>query len=104
MYEVSSLDINKPIYIVLVSGVILSGALFASALALHAAMPTRMELVYALSLIGTAVLILTPYLRVAVALGVFFLNREFKFAILSLLVLVMMVISFVAGLVFHIVP
>jgi len=96
------LDINKPIYLVLITGVILSSLLFASALVLHIVMPNMTEVVYTLALMGVAVLILTPYLRVVVALGAFFFNREYKFVILSFVVLVMMIISFVAGLVFHI--
>ena len=96
------MDINKPIYLVLITGVILSSLLFASALVLHIVMPNMTEVVYTLALMGVAVLILTPYLRVVVALGAFFFNREYKFVILSFVVLVMMIISFVAGLVFHI--
>jgi len=98
------LDINKPIYVVLITGVILSSLLFASALVLRIIMSNKIEVVYTLALIGVAVLLLTPYLRVAVALGAFFFNREYKFAILSLIVLVMMLVSFIAGLVFHIAP
>jgi uncharacterized membrane protein len=98
------LDINKPIYLVLITGVIISSLLFASALALHITLPNMTEVVYTLALMGAAVLILTPYLRVAVALGVFLFNREYKFAILSLVVLLMMVISFISGFVFHIAP
>jgi uncharacterized membrane protein len=98
------LDINKPIYLVLITGVIISSLLFASALALHIALPNMTEVVYTLALMGAAVLILTPYLRVAVALGAFLFNREYKFAILSLVVLLMMVISFISGFVFHIAP
>lgn len=96
------MDINKPIYLVLISGVILSGVIFASALVLHIIMPARVDLVYTLALIGVVVLILTPYLRVVMALAAFFFNREYKFAVLSLLVLLMMIISFIAGLIFHI--
>lgn len=96
------MDINKPIYLVLISGVILSGVIFASALVLHIIMPARVDLVYTLALIGVMVLILTPYLRVVMALAAFFFNREYKFAVLSLLVLLMMIISFIAGLIFHI--
>jgi uncharacterized membrane protein len=98
------LDINKPIYLVLITGVIISSLLFASALALHITLPNMTEVVYTLALMGAAVLILTPYLRVAVALGAFLFNREYKFAILSLVVLLMMVISFISGFVFHIAP
>jgi len=98
------MDVNKPIYLVLIAGVIISGVLFASALVLHIIMPNIIELVYTLALIGAAVLIITPYLRVVVALGAFFFNKEYRFAILSLVVLVMMVLSFIAGLVFHITP
>jgi len=98
------LDINKPIYLVLITGVIISSLLFASALALHITLPNMPEVVYTLALMGAAVLILTPYLRVAVALGAFLFNREYKFAILSLVVLLMMVISFISGFVFHIAP
>ncbi len=98
------MDINKPIYVVLITGVILSSLLFASALVLRIIMSNKIEVVYTLALIGVAVLLLTPYLRVAVALGAFFFNREYKFAILSLIVLVMMLVSFIAGLVFHIAP
>lgn len=98
------MDINKPIYLVLITGVIISSLLFASALALHITLPNMTEVVYTLALMGAAVLILTPYLRVAVALGAFLFNREYKFAILSLVVLLMMVISFISGFVFHIAP
>jgi uncharacterized membrane protein len=89
---------------VLITGVIISSLLFASALALHITLPNMTEVVYTLALMGAAVLILTPYLRVAVALGAFLFNREYKFAILSLVVLLMMVISFISGFVFHIAP
>ena len=98
------MDINKPIYLVLITGVIISGIFFASALALHIIMPNMIKVVYTLALMGAAVLILTPYARVVVALGAFLFTREYKFVILSFAVLVMMVISFIAGLVFRIVP
>jgi len=98
------LDINKPIYLVLITGVVLTSLLFASALVLHIIVPNMTEVVHTLALIGVVVLLLTPYLRVAVALGAFFYNREYKFVILSLIVLVMMIISFIAGLLFHIAP
>ena len=98
------MDINRPIYLVLITGVIVSGIIFASALVMHIIMPTRLEVIYTLALLGAAVLIFTPYLRVLVALGAFFFNREYKFAVLSLLVLVMMIVSFIAGLIFHIAP
>jgi len=97
------LDINRPIYLVLITGVIISGVIFASAFVLHLVMPSGMEVVNALALIGAAVLIFTPYVRVVVALGAFCFNREYKFAVLSLIVLVMMIVSFVAGLLFHII-
>jgi len=96
------LDINRPIYLVLITGVIVSGVIFALALVMHIVMPTKLEVVYTLALLGAAVLIFTPYLRVLVALGAFFYNREYKFAILSLLVLIIMVLSLMAGLIFHI--
>jgi len=98
------MDINRPIYLVLITGVVISSVIFASALVLHAIMPNMIEVVYTLALIGVAVLILTPYLRVVVALCAFFINREYKFAILSLMVLVVMIVSFIAGSVFHITP
>ena len=97
------MDINRPIYLVLITGVIISGVIFASAFVLHLVMPSGMEVVNALALIGAAVLIFTPYVRVVVALGAFCFNREYKFAVLSLIVLVMMIVSFVAGLLFHII-
>jgi uncharacterized membrane protein len=87
---------------VLITGVIVSGVIFALALVMHIVMPTKLEVVYTLALLGAAVLIFTPYLRVLVALGAFFYNREYKFAILSLLVLIIMVLSLMAGLIFHI--
>lgn len=96
------MDINRPIYLVLITGVIVSGVIFALALVMHIVMPTKLEVVYTLALLGAAVLIFTPYLRVLVALGAFFYNREYKFAILSLLVLIIMVLSLMAGLIFHI--
>lgn len=86
----------------LITGVIVSGVIFALALVMHIVMPTKLEVVYTLALLGAAVLIFTPYLRVLVALGAFFYNREYKFAILSLLVLIIMVLSLMAGLIFHI--
>lgn len=98
------MDINRPIYLVLITGVIISSLLFASALALHIIRADMSRVAYTLALIGVAVLLITPYLRVAVALGAFLFNREYKFAVLSLVVLVMMVISFIAGLIFHIAP
>jgi uncharacterized membrane protein len=98
------LDINKPIYLALIIGVIFSSLFFASALVLRIIIPNTFEVIYTLTLMGVAVLLLTPYVRVVVAIGAFFFNREYKFAILSLVVLIMMIVSFVAGSVFHITP
>ncbi len=98
------LDINRPIYLVLIIGVILSNLLLGLAFALNLIMPYQKNLIYILSFIGAGVLILTPYFRIVVALVTFLINKEYRYAMLSFFVLVVMVISLIAGLLFHIAP
>ncbi|MCX8189538.1 MAG: DUF1634 domain-containing protein [Nitrososphaeria archaeon] len=98
------MDINRPVYLVLIAGVIISSVLFGLAFALNLIMPSQRDLIYILSFFGAGVLILTPYFRILVSLIVFIANKEYKYAFLSFLVLLVMIISLIVGLFFHIAP
>jgi|YelNatPaOPRAMG01_1025707.scaffolds.fasta_scaffold05102_11 uncharacterized membrane protein len=98
------MDINRPIYLALIGGVIISSILFAIAFAINLLLPTYEQVAYIIAFAGAGVLILTPYLRVVVAFIAFLVNKEYKFVIISFLVLLIMMISLIMGLIFHISP
>jgi len=98
------MDINRPIYLALIGGVIISSILFAIAFAINLLLPTHEQVAYIIAFAGAGVLILTPYLRVVVAFIAFLVNKEYKFVIISFLVLLIMMISLIMGLIFHISP
>lgn len=98
------LDINKPIYWVLVIGVILSSIFLATSFMIAILLPEQEGLSLQLAYFGAGVLIATPYVRMTIAIGAFSINREYKFVILSIIVLVIMMTSFLFGVFFHISP
>lgn len=98
------MDINRPIYLVLIGGVILSSIMFGIAFAINLLFPAYENVSYVLAFVGAGVLILTPYFRVVVALIAFLVNKEYKFVLISFLVLLVMIVSLIIGLVFHIAP
>lgn len=98
------MDINKPIYLVLIGGVIVSSMLFGLAFSIYLLFPSFSQIAYVLAFAGAGVLILTPYVRVIVALITFFINKEYKFVAISSLVLLVMIVSFLTGIFFHIAP
>lgn len=96
------MDINRPIYWVLVIGVIISAIFFVGSFLMAVFLPAQANLSLSLAFVGAGVLIATPYVRMVVAIGAFSINKEYKFTILSIIVLAIMVVSFLFGVFFHI--
>lgn len=98
------MDVNRPIYLVLIAGVIISSVLLGAAFVLNLIAPSRSEVVYVMELAGVCVLIATPYARILVSAVAFSANREGKYVALSIIVLSIMLLSLILGILFHISP
>jgi len=90
-------NLNRALYLVLVTGMAISCSLYLAGLATHY---LGTENPWLLNL-ATVILISTPVIQVGVAMIVFLVNREYYNAVVAAIVLMIMLVSVITGLSLH---
>lgn len=94
------IDVNRALYYVLITGMVVSTTLFVLGL-VAAAIPSLQAYADFVLLAATVTLIATPVTRTLVGFLVFAYNRDVKFALVSGAVFLVLMVSVTLGFVLH---
>ena len=98
------MDINKIVYWVLITGMLVGNALLATSVTLNIFFQDSKTLSIMIAFLGTAVLIATPYVTIASIILASAINKDYKLLVISLIILLVMVSSLLFGLIFRKTP